>query len=265
MPIGSKAAPAAVKIPETAPVNGLTPADTMRPRTPTLSAAEPETMKPCPVIAGVVGGIANTTVSKGDLGGVRASYPGGRRRAPRDTIDFAGKTRRIPKIPGPWARAVLSQISARRSSTPSRITASACRGSGEVSGSMTRTYEDDFRMASESVNGAWTVNYEYDDDNRLVVAGDESIERDPATGWTASTEISGLETRFRYNAVGEVEAISYAHSGADVYEVSYARDAGGRVRAKTETNPAETRIHCYDYDATGRLSTVRDAGRSQSR
>ena len=45
---------------------------------------------------------------------------------------------------------------------------------------------------------------------------------------------------------------------SSVYEVSYDRDAAGRIVAKTETIGGSTQTRCYGYDVAGRLVTVHD-------
>lgn len=48
---------------------------------------------------------------------------------------------------------------------------------GTVSGMVSRTFNNNFRVASQSVNGAATVSFTDDDDNLLTGAGDLAVDK----------------------------------------------------------------------------------------
>src|ERR1700750_3487849 len=54
---------------------------------------------------------------------------------------------------------------------------------GPVAGSVTRTYDADFRLATETDAGGSPVTFQYDKDGLLTGAGALTITRDPATGF----------------------------------------------------------------------------------
>lgn len=54
--------------------------------------------------------------------------------------------------------------------------------SGTVAGSVSRTYDNNFRITSRSVNGGNTIAFTYDNDDLLTAAGAESLTNDPANG-----------------------------------------------------------------------------------
>ncbi len=54
--------------------------------------------------------------------------------------------------------------------------------SGAVTGSVTHSYDNNFRVSSEQINGGNSVTFLYDDDGFLTNAGALTIQRDPATG-----------------------------------------------------------------------------------
>ena len=54
--------------------------------------------------------------------------------------------------------------------------------SGTVSGSVSRVYDNNFRITSRSVNGGNTIAFTYDNDSLLTNAGSETLAYDPANG-----------------------------------------------------------------------------------
>jgi RHS repeat-associated protein len=133
--------------------------------------------------------------------------------------------------------------------------------SGSVSGSLTRTYDTSFRVASETVAGT-TITYTYDNDDLLTQAGDLHIPRDPATGYVGSgTTLGTLQEGSTYDAYGALQTYTVNSCPTTpctaIYSVDYGtRDAVGRIVHKTETVQGLT--HTYDdgYDSNGRLSDV---------
>jgi YD repeat-containing protein len=65
---------------------------------------------------------------------------------------------------------------------------------GPVAGSVTRTYDTDFRVSTESLSGGNTITLEYDPDSLLTGAGALTLTRDPQHGFlTQITEaINGV-------------------------------------------------------------------------
>ncbi len=77
--------------------------------------------------------------------------------------------------------------------------------SGLVSGTVHRTFDDSFRVASRSVNQSHRVSFGYDADSRVTQAGGMTITRDPDTGFVETTEIGVVKTRRTYNDHGELK------------------------------------------------------------
>ena len=66
----------------------------------------------------------------------------------------------------------------------SLLLGSSWEGAGAtVTGNVTRTYDNDFRLTSRSVNGGNTVAFTYDSDSLLTGAGAESLTDDPAISY----------------------------------------------------------------------------------
>ncbi len=128
--------------------------------------------------------------------------------------------------------------------------------SGEIPGSVERTYDADLRLATISVNGANPVAYGYDDDGLLVQAGSLALTRSPQSGLLTATTIGVVTTGYAYNSFGELESMSAAVSGSPIYETTYTRDKLGRITTKVETIEGVTTTYSYGYDLAGRLDTV---------
>jgi RHS repeat-associated protein len=133
--------------------------------------------------------------------------------------------------------------------------------SGAVSGQVEWTYDNDFRVTSETVQGSAPIDFIYaDTDGLLTEAGDLSLLRDPATGILTGTHIGNLTESYGYSPYGELTDYEVKVSGATVYALHYTlRDALGRVVRKTESLdsavyvPYKYHYSARDYDAeTGR-------------
>jgi len=94
--------------------------------------------------------------------------------------------------------------------------------SGTVAGSVNRTYDNDFRLASISVNGADPVSYGYD--SLLTQAGSLTLSRRPDDGLLAGTTLGGVSDALNYNGFGEVTDYSATVGGAARLAVQYTYD-----------------------------------------
>jgi len=83
--------------------------------------------------------------------------------------------------------------------------------SGEVNGSVARSYDSNFWVKNISVNGL-NVNYLYDNDGLLIQAGDLSLSRNVLNGLLETTQIGGIITTQSYNAFGELESTNASGS-----------------------------------------------------
>src|SRR5438067_468880 len=133
---------------------------------------------------------------------------------------------------------------------------------GPVAGSVARTYDADFRLATETDAGGSPVAFQYDNDGLLTGAGALTITRDPATGFvTSSTLGSTTETRTYDPSYGEEQSYTVKFNSTTLYSVGYGtRDALGRIVTKTETIQGETHTYVYGYDCRNPLSDVSKCG-----
>ena len=78
---------------------------------------------------------------------------------------------------------------------------------GPVAGSVTRTFDSDLRIASQTVNGADTVAFTYDNDGLLTQAGAMTLTPDAQNGLLRSTSLGTVTDTLDYNTLGELAHI----------------------------------------------------------
>ena len=132
--------------------------------------------------------------------------------------------------------------------------------SGTIAGSVDQTYNNDFQIASQSVNGTQTIAFQYDADGLLVQAGNLTLERGPQHGLVTGSTLDNVSDAVAYNSFGEVNSYQAAVDSADILTIQFTRDALGRITEKTETLDGNTNTFRYSYDPSGRLVEVRQNG-----
>ncbi len=125
------------------------------------------------------------------------------------------------------------------------------------------SYDNDFYIASMSVNGANTVTLSYDDaDGLLTQAGAVTLERHGPEGRVSKVRMGQtgqqLDEVRTYNAFGELAGISATLNGSSLLNLTYpTRDGLGRVMQATESiDNGSTTTLVYGYDSPGRLRDV---------
>lgn len=132
---------------------------------------------------------------------------------------------------------------------------------GTVAGSVSRSYDTNFRVVSQSVNGADTVHFTYDRDDLLVGAGAMTLRRDAADGLLTGTTLGRVTDTLTYDSFGDLSGhTATLDETQTLFAVRYVRDDLGRVTEKTETIGGMTDEYGYAYDPAGRLSEVRKNG-----
>jgi RHS repeat-associated protein len=127
---------------------------------------------------------------------------------------------------------------------------------GTVAGSVGRTFNDNFWMVSQNVGGGSTVPLVHDNDGLLTKAGPMVVKRSAKNGFITGTTLGVTSDSRTYDSFGALIAYSASVNGAPVYSVTFTRDAGGRITAKTETIGAVTNSYSYSYDLGGRLTAA---------
>ena len=131
--------------------------------------------------------------------------------------------------------------------------------SGTVAGHVNVTYDRDFRIIAQSVNGSSSVGLSYDLDGLLAGVGIDSLNRQASTGFLDSTSLAGLTATSKqdYNLYGELANLHYSWNGGSLLE-SMDRDAAGRITTRSEAISGDTtRTYTYIYTTAGRLKEVR--------
>jgi len=131
---------------------------------------------------------------------------------------------------------------------------------GTVAGSVSRNYDTNFRITSQSVNGANTVSFGYDTDSLLTSAGSLLITRHSSHGLITGTTLGTVTDSRSYSGFGELSSYTANVSGAPVFSVTYTRDKLGRITQKVETIQGVTDTYDYLYDQAGRLKEVKKNG-----
>jgi RHS repeat-associated protein len=144
--------------------------------------------------------------------------------------------------------------------------------SGTVSGNVGKTYDNDFRVGTVSVNGANPFSYQYDNDSLLTGVKNAALginltlTRNAQNGLLTGTALGSLTDSYSYNGFGEVTGYLAKHATADLYKTDVSRDKLGRITQKIETvgGSTSTRTFDYAYDVAGRLVEVKLNGTIQS-
>jgi RHS repeat-associated protein len=128
--------------------------------------------------------------------------------------------------------------------------------SGTIQGSVSRAYDDNFRISSVVINGKQTIDYGYDPDGLVARAGALALERHPMSGLVTGTKVGNVTTTHEHNRFGEVKRFSTAFKDKEIFAVEYERDHAGRIVKKAETVEGQTRTFGYTYDLAGRLTKL---------
>src|SRR5712691_240503 len=121
---------------------------------------------------------------------------------------------------------------------------------------MHRTYDQNFRITSESVNGGHGIAFQYDQDGLLTDAGALQLSRDLHNGLITGSTLATITDTRTYNSFGELDSSRATVSGSDIFVTELGRDDLGRITQKTETIDGQTSTFTYVYDLTGRLTAV---------
>lgn len=128
--------------------------------------------------------------------------------------------------------------------------------SGVVAGSVSRVFDANFRVTSQSINGANTINLTYDNDSLLINAGNLNLTRNAQTGFITGTTLGNVTDSRSYTGFAEIATYSSSFNGASFYAVSYTYDKLSRITQKVETPGGVTDTYDYSYDLAGRLTQV---------
>ncbi|MCI0540979.1 MAG: hypothetical protein L0Z50_37740 [Verrucomicrobiales bacterium] len=131
---------------------------------------------------------------------------------------------------------------------------------GTVTGVVANVFNNDFLLASQTVNGSNTIAWSYDRDLLVTNVGTFAIQRDPATGFVTGTQLGKLTEEFAYDEFGEGTNYVARVDGTPVFALAFEFDPLARVRRLTETADGTTTTSNYRHDSDGRLEGVEKNG-----
>jgi RHS repeat-associated protein len=133
---------------------------------------------------------------------------------------------------------------------------------GAVAGSVGVSYNSDFRIISQTVNGANLQNFTYDADGLLTAAGALGIKRHALHGMVERDSINTtLTTVTGYDPKGALASLATTNNGAPLFQTGYVRDSLSRITELTESVAgAPSAVIAFSYDSAGRLFDVRRDG-----
>ncbi|KAA3656246.1 MAG: hypothetical protein DWQ04_31670, partial [Chloroflexi bacterium] len=131
---------------------------------------------------------------------------------------------------------------------------------GVINGNVGYSYDNDLRIAAQTVNGGNQIAYQYDADSLLIGAGNLSLSRNAQNGLLTGSGLGSVTDSWGYNSFGEPISYTARYGGSPLYGVQYSRDQLGRLAGQSETIGGVTTVYSYTYDLAGRLSEVRRNG-----
>ena len=130
--------------------------------------------------------------------------------------------------------------------------------SGTTSGSISVTYDNNFRANVQKINDADPISLTYDNDGLPTGAGALTLTRRPDNGLTSGTVLGSVTTSIGYSSAGDVVGLEARFAGSPLYSAVLGRDSLGRITGSTETVLGQTQALSYTYDPGGRLTDVFD-------
>ncbi len=127
---------------------------------------------------------------------------------------------------------------------------------GPIAGSVEVTYDPDFRVTEQRVNGGNTMPFTYDLDSLLTGAGDLTLNRNAQNGLLTGTSLGSVSDTITYTPFAEPSAYEATVNASAVFRQQYTRDDLGRITTKMETAQGVTDSYGYTYDLAGRLTEV---------
>ena len=133
--------------------------------------------------------------------------------------------------------------------------------SGPVTGTLHRTYDNNFRTTTQTINGANAVSFAYDEDGLLAQAGALTLQRNAQNGLLTGTTLGVVNDTLSYNSFGEPVNYTATVSAAPALSTQFTRDKLGRITQKVAKTVGGV-VHTYDYgyDLAGRLEQVKQDG-----
>ena len=131
---------------------------------------------------------------------------------------------------------------------------------GPVTGSLGVGYNANFRVTSQTVNGANSITFGYDNDGLLTTAGALGIKRNAQHGLAERDSLDTVKGAWAYSSRGAITGYSATSGATTLFQTAYSRDSLDRITSITETVDGGTTTSAFAYDSAGRLFEVRRGG-----
>jgi RHS repeat-associated protein len=128
---------------------------------------------------------------------------------------------------------------------------------GTVTGSIARSFNNNFWVVGQTVNGGNSVAFTFDKDGLVSKAGSLALAHNAKTGLYTGSTLATLKDTITYNAFAEQAAHTAKHGTTVLYKAVYTRDNIGRIVTLKDTIGGTTTSYGYTYDNAGRLITIK--------
>ncbi|MBZ5654818.1 MAG: hypothetical protein LAO56_06015 [Acidobacteriia bacterium] len=129
---------------------------------------------------------------------------------------------------------------------------------GSVAGSVGRSYNNNFWVNAETVNGGNSIAFTFDKDGLVKKAGAITVKHSAKTAlYTGGTLGSALDS-IGYSIYAEPTVHTAKFGTTILYKANYTRDLVGRITKLKDTIGGVATTYAYAYDNAGRLITVKN-------
>ncbi len=134
--------------------------------------------------------------------------------------------------------------------------------SGPLTGSVSTTLDPNGRAVTQTTDGATPLDLAYDAAGNLTSIGGLSLSRDATSGLVTASTLGAVATQQQYDAADQLVRSVTTVSGRSVMDLTYTRDALGRIVRVVERSAAGTTTTGYTFDGSDRLSAVQVDGKA---
>lgn len=128
--------------------------------------------------------------------------------------------------------------------------------SGEVYGSYSYSYNDDFNLLGITLDGGKEVHLDYDRDGLLTKYGPFEIRRGEPTGAPSKITNVSMTITYGYDNFGRPNKRIHEVDGKQIYTLDIAYDHTGLIKEKDEEVAGTEISYRYTYDANKQLTGV---------
>ena len=129
--------------------------------------------------------------------------------------------------------------------------------SGLINGEVSYSYNNDFAVTAQCINGSDCINYSYDADGLITAAGNLNLTLAAQQGGVlTATQLGNISSALEHNDFAELNSVTSWFNSQPLHSMALLRDNLGRITRKTETVGTDTVVSDYHYNSNGRLYKV---------